>query len=234
MAPDLTKPPVVVDVRELSAADIDSLAIKLIEEQRKNVGAEYAYCGTCGAGVSRSSAHRAQAAKSLPRCRACHRKWRKKGHADTTIYLCAVCRKPITDGRMVHHARSRSRHGAPVTCGSGDCVRALRCESGRAAYARMTKQSQAKCAEAMHSRTPAQRRECSRKAHAAMTASQRRERARRAGRQSAKTRPLRTHCSRGHEYTPKNTYRNAGKRRCRECMRERDIRRRENARRGKR
>lgn len=33
------------------------------------------------------------------------------------------------------------------------------------------------------------------------------------------------HCPAGHEYTPENTYVNAGKRRCRECARVRDQQR---------
>lgn len=38
---------------------------------------------------------------------------------------------------------------------------------------------------------------------------------------AGKYQTLRTHCPRGHEYTPKNTYRNKGKRFCRTCNRER-------------
>lgn len=111
------------------STDIDALALAedIFEQQKKNVGVTYTYCG-CGTAVSRTAAWNAKQRGSLPTCRFCWNRARrgKKTSKDQTVYLCSQCRSPLPLDRV----RQARCHGLAATCGNDACVRAARHERG--------------------------------------------------------------------------------------------------------
>lgn len=116
---DFSDPPVKLDVRSMSATDIDTLALKLIEDQKSSVGATYVYCA-CGAAVSKHAARNAKLRGRDPRCRSCYKLSQRK--IDANIYLCSVCRQPILDVGRRKKARYNAKLARGFTCGEKSCT----------------------------------------------------------------------------------------------------------------
>lgn len=118
------QPPATISLIEMDAKDTDELALQLFEQQRRETGASFAYCGRCGLAVPRESARRAGKRGVLPICRKC---WQLsptgvRRTTDDRVYLCAVCRTPL-HGRREARARYQARRGVSTTCGEPSCAR---------------------------------------------------------------------------------------------------------------
>lgn len=118
-------PPVSLPIEQLSATDVDALAMQLIDGQRRKVGAAYGYCSVCGLAVSRQNVWAAQKKGRPPRCRACARPHVGGRTKDPCVYLCSVCRLPLA-GRAASAARRQAKLGRNYTCKSAGCQREAR------------------------------------------------------------------------------------------------------------
>lgn len=114
------KAPVTLSVTELSDTTIESLALQIAEQQKKEVGTTYGYCTEpgCGFALSKATMWRLKNRGGEPRCRVhCN----KRSHKDDTIYLCAVCRRIIIEKDRVNAARDAAKKGHSVSCGEEVC-----------------------------------------------------------------------------------------------------------------
>jgi len=121
-----------VDVADLAEMSTDALALRLAEEQRRVVGANFGYCA-CGAAVSARATRRAVERGQPVVCRRCAKiaaARRRSKSTDPRIYLCAVCRVPLT-GLLACTARQAARRGGFTSCGSAACRAELRLRTSR-------------------------------------------------------------------------------------------------------
>lgn len=117
--------PVTLGLREVDAADVSQLALQIIEHQKSEVGGNFAYCGHCGLPVCRSSTRRAVKRGIAPMCLACSRARAGRRTTDSRVYLCAICRVPLS-GDAAKNARHAAKRGTRTSCGQPACKNATR------------------------------------------------------------------------------------------------------------
>ena len=109
-----------ISPNDLGTIDSGELALRIIEYQRHEVGGAFCYCSRCGMPVSKSTASRAAKGKHPLMCKTCARATAGRPSADRRVYLCAICRAPLT-GRLAIRARAHAKRGQSTTCASPEC-----------------------------------------------------------------------------------------------------------------
>ena len=97
------KPPVALSVREVDEFSVEELALKLIEDQKAKVGANYGYCTALIDGKPHGAALRPSRVRSYvragkpPLCPACAARERDaaRGRTSVPVPLCWYCRRKL-------------------------------------------------------------------------------------------------------------------------------------------
>ncbi len=117
----MSKHPVVISAKTFDAIGTDELAARIAAEQKATVGATFGYCHKCLLPVSKHIVKVATKAGRPPICSHCHRQ-QKKDDRNWPVYLCLVCRTPLTGKRLLE-ARHAAKRGSGSTCGDQECRR---------------------------------------------------------------------------------------------------------------
>jgi hypothetical protein len=237
MAKFVTKEPVTVDLKDVDTLDTAEIALRITEQQKVATGTTYGYCA-CGNAVSRLTASKAAKRDKLPECRPCsfRRRVSEKRKAEA-VYLCAICRCPVTSTRRLYAAREAVKVGRNFSCGKPECRLALIDSKKPALSSRAREQmsrldpTERKLRASRAARAPRYkyclpRVVCTRCGEPVSSTSA--TKARKTGRlpwcgKHNPTHEHKTHCKRGHPLDVSNVYMDAsGARHCLECRRLRE------------
>ena len=118
----MTRTNVSVDIKSLEVEDPSKILAAIEAQQMATVGTRYLYCSVCQLPVRPRTARLAKKAGKQHMCKRCSLVWARAHRTvrDPNVYLCAICRIPLT-GRREYRARGRSVRGIRTSCGNDAC-----------------------------------------------------------------------------------------------------------------
>ena len=135
-----------VDIKSLEVEDPSKILAAIEAQQMATVGTRYLYCSVCQLPVRPRTAWMAKKAGKQHMCKRCSSVWVSAHRTvrDPNVYLCAICRIPLT-GSRARFARYQSVRGMRMSCGNDAC-RVELSRQARAALAAVRAKPLEKCA----------------------------------------------------------------------------------------